>query len=466
MLRDYQQIAIQKIRDEWARGNKRVLLRMATGSGKTVIFCFAMQSAVTKGMKTIMVVRGRQLVDQASKRLFVEDVAHGVRMAKHWNKNYLAPAQVCSVDTLISRNDFPPADLVIIDEADQATSDSYVRLAAMYPNAYFLSVTATPYTDKPLRHIAQAIVHPITMQTLMDKGWLCPFRYFAPNEPDLIGVKIVNKEYQNDQLSERMSTLTGDIITHWRNLGEGRPTLCFAVNVKHSRQIVDMFRGAGISAEHADANTSDGEREEIFKRLQRGETKILCNVGIATRGVDLPFVSCLIMARPTRSLNLYIQMAGRGTRILDGKSNCILLDHAGNILRHGLPTDEPEVNLDGKIKRRSINEVKICKTCFMAYKGVWCPECGPKIKDETSVDITMDGGTLEEIVVTKKDPVEQFLELLQQQRERKGYKSGWVWHKLIEKFGRERVEHLLPKWFGQDDVWANSKFQTYGGKWK
>ncbi len=407
MLRNYQFKAVTSIREDFKAGKRRILLWMPTGAGKTVVFCYLVKETAKRGKHCLIVVRGRKLVDQASQRLFREQVPHGTMMAGHWNYRPHFPVQVCSIDTLISRSYKPKADLIIIDEAHMAQSGGYKEFLAQYDNESFIvGVTATPYADKGLRHIAESIVHPITMQELIDQGHLVPFRYFAPGEPNLEGVRInaTSKDYNSGELEKRMVSgqLTGKIIDHWLSIASDRPTLLFGVNIHHSQFLAEKFREAGIEAEHCDADTSDKERNEIIKRLESGKTKVVCNVGIFCTGVDIPSLGAIIMARPTKSYNLYIQQAGRGTRTSKGKTNCILLDHAGNIKQHGFPTLEPEVDLDGQIKGESSRGVKTCPHCFCIYSGSLCPECGVSPPEAERPEIIETEDKLEEIFVAPK----------------------------------------------------------------
>ena len=400
--RPYQSDSISQIRNEFLSGNKKVLLWLATGAGKTWIFSKMIKESSERGKKSLIVVRGRKLVDQASQRLFREGVPHGVLMSSHWNRRAHERVQVCSIDTMIARNLRPEADLIVIDEAHLASSEGYKQFLSKYPEAFIVACTATPYVDKGLRHVADSIIHPITMDELIEQGYLCPFRYFAPSAPDMTGVKISSStnDYVAEQAYESMikGKLTGDIIDHWQKIANGPPTLCFAVNIRHSKILAEKFNSAGIPAEHCDADVPDKERNEIIKRLERGITKVITNVGIFCTGVDIPPLGAIILARPTQSLNLYIQQCGRGTRLFSGKQNCILLDHAGNIERHGLPTDEPEVNLDGTKGETHKKESKTCKECFAVYRGPICPECGitPRV-EERMVDLAEAPGELKEI---------------------------------------------------------------------
>lgn len=386
-LRPYQSQAINEIRVHFKKV-KRVLLWLATGGGKTHCFSFMMIEAKNRGKRCLMIVRGRKLVDQASKRLFKENVTHGVMMNGHWNLRPQAPIQICSIDTLMSRNWRPKADLIVIDEAHMAVSDGYKEFLADYPNAYVVAVTATPYTNKSMAHIADEIVHPITAQELIDDGFLIRARYFAPTEPNLTGVKTDSKtgDYVTKQLAKAMdkSSIVGDIITHWKRLAENRPTIVFAVSVEHSQHIAAQFCEAGIAAEHEDANTPEAVRNEIEERSRKGITKVIVNVGILTTGVDMPWIKCIVFARPTKSYNLYIQMAGRGTRPVwapgfdtetregrlaavaaSDKQDFIILDHAGNVNQHGFINEEPEPNLKGKFKESGFfGKAQKCKACF------------------------------------------------------------------------------------------------------
>lgn len=401
--RSYQIKSEELIRAEFKRGIKKVLLWLPTGAGKTFVFCDLVKKSVARGKACVIVVRGRKLVDQASKRLQREGVAHGVLMAGHWNYKPHCKVQVCSIDTLIARSLTPSADLIVIDEAHLATSPGYVEWLAKY-NSYVLSVTATPWPYKSLRHAADTIIHPITFNELIKQGFLVPFKIYAPSTPNLKGIKIVNNDYNNAQLEVEMSrtAITGKVIDHWIKHANNRATFLFAVNIKHSKLLTQNFIEAGIAAEHCEASTPERERDQILNRLESGATKVVCNVGILCTGVDVPRVSCISMCRPTKSKNLFIQQAGRGTRLFDGKEHCLLLDHAGNTLEHGFPTDEEdEVDLDGKPPKKTQRTTKVCEECFCIYEGSKCPECGAKKAPTQKKEIAESNDELVEFVVPR-----------------------------------------------------------------
>ena len=467
-LRDYQQKGVNEIRSHFARGTKKVLLYLATGGGKTVVFSHVLKGVNAKGNNGIMVVKGRQLVDQASKRLFREDVEHGVRMANHWNKNFLAPIQVCSIDTITSREDYPKADVIVIDEAHMATSPQFIEFLSHYPDAYILAVTATPFTRESLRHLADVVVHPISVKELMEQGYLVRPRYYAPIEPDLKGVRTVSGDYVNSMLSDRMSTLTGDIVKYWRELAEGRPTIGFAVNIDHSKSIVANLNAAGIRAEHIEGNNSFAQREAAIARLGRGDIDVLMNVGVLCTGVDIPFASCIMSCRPTQSYNLYIQQMGRGTRpdavgfhdlttaeerlaaiANSNKKDFIILDFAGNVLKHGFITEEQDVDLDGKKKLFTGTAPKRCAKCYLMYEEPFCPVCGPLEKPATEGESILvdENGELHEIKegeMSFADEVVQFVKRMDDKRKKKGYKKGWLYYQVRDRYGEDVADELYP----------------------
>lgn len=472
-LREYQERAISEIKNQFVSGHQRVLLWMATGAGKTVIFCEMTKGARSRHKSTLIVVRGRKLVDQASQRLWREKTEHGVLMAKHWNYRPTLPTQVASIDTLLARGLRPRADLIILDEAHLATSAGYREFLEHYKDAFVVGCTATPYSPGGLGHIATTVVHPVSMLDLISAGHLVGFRYYAPSEPNMNGVKISSstKDYVSSETEERMvaGKITGSIIGHWKKIAQGRPTICFAVNIHHSKLIVEEMNANGIRAEHCDADTPDNEREAVIKRLQVGETEIVSNVGIFCTGVDIPEVSCIIVARPTKSYNLYIQQAGRGTRPSPGKSDCIYLDHAGNIRAHGFPTDEPEVDLSTGEKEDNGEKTKTCNNCFAAFRGNQCPYCDSEVSDGEghAKEVEVEDGELREIIVTAKDPVEQWFEYLTQQRRESGKKQAWIYHQMLRKFPIEKCSKFIPAWFKnstrEKPAFSDSPFHGWSG---
>lgn len=336
-----------------------------------------------------------------------------------------------------------------------AVSKSYREFLEAHPNTFILGVTATPYTREPLRHIANTIVRPITFSELVEQKHLVAARYFIPTVPNLKKVKIQSGEYNLKQLSDVMGTskISGDIVEHWKKYGENRPTLCFAVSIEHSRKIEAEFLSAGIPIRHCDADSPDREREDAIADLKSGRVKILTNVGLWGTGVDIPFLSCIIMARPTKSYILHIQQLGRGTRTFEGKKDFIVLDHAGNIKQHGMIEMDLPGSLDGTPHFPSIS-VKTCKSCFAVIKDYPCEECGfipnPEDAQAKPRDFSTDK-TIELKEIGSQKPTVKFthadiladIAYWDQIILDRGYNPNMIWHKIKKLYGEQIAKNYL-----------------------
>jgi DNA repair protein RadD len=209
--------------------------------------------------------------------------------------------------------------------------------------------------------------------------------------PDLKGIHTRQGDYVESELAERVDQpkLVGDIISHYHRLNpERRPTVVFATSVAHSRHICDEFVKSGVRAEHIDGKTPKDERDEILVKLARGESEVVVNCQVLTEGWDCPSVSCCILARPTKSMGLYRQMAGRVIRPASGKTDALILDHAGAVFQHGFIEDPVVWTLDPDTKAKSpaqfarnqspsTSRLLACSKCSaIRTAGKPCPECG------------------------------------------------------------------------------------------
>ena len=274
------------------------------------------------------------------------------------------------------------------------------------PDAWFIGLSATPWAVG-MGSLWNKMIIVSTLGELIEQKYLSPFKYYAPAQPDLSGIKIVAGDYQKDQLADRMSNveLCADIVQTWMKRGEWRPTFCFAVNRKHAAEIQAQFELAGIPAGYVDAYTEVPEREKLIEKLSRGELKIICNVGTMTTGVDAPFVSCIILARPTKSEMLFIQIVGRGLRKAHGKDDCIILDHSNTGLDLGRPDEifysefsTKESAKAAKLERqKKEKKPRCCPACqaVVEPKTKVC-ECGFEFKPSSS-DIFVTDGDLSEL---------------------------------------------------------------------
>jgi len=473
-LRPYQVAAIHALRMKYATGIKRVLLVSPTGSGKSLMFCEILRSAYEKNRTAIMVVRGRSLVDQASEKLADYNVPHGVRMNNHWNNRPHERIQVCSIDTLYRRQLAPPAEILVLDEAHTAGGDSYKWLFAHYPDALFLAVTATPYSKKGLRHIADDYVSAISMQELIEQKFLVPLKYYSPSTINISSVQLDSTgDYNNKQLFAAADTKTvyGDLVSNYQNLIPGKTAIAFAVNVKHSQNIAASFNTAGIPCLHIDADTSLAERKIIIGKIERKEILVISSVGTMTTGIDIPSLEAVILARPTASLNLNLQMTGRVTRTFPGKSVGIILDHAGNTMRHGLAEFERAINLDGISKEKSDPKLCTCKTCYSIFcpyaeylasglnlqsqRVYVCPTCGhdnspPKRAEDAEIGTTdsdlaeITEEQIEDMKIRQKYEQWESLRAKTKTKQGKTYNWQWTFHKLIEQYGEHKISEMFP----------------------
>jgi superfamily II DNA or RNA helicase len=354
-LRPYQLKILADIEDAFRAGHRRPCVVAPTGSGKTVMFAELIRGERQAGGRALALAHRRELITQTSRKLAAARVLHGIIMPGEPSWPML-DVQVASVPTLLARGirretmALPPADLGIIDEAHHTPAASYLEICAAYPDTRWVGFTATPERGdgRGLGGFFDVLIEGPQVAELIELGHLVGTRTYAPANPDLAGVETRQGDYVTSQLEDRMdrAKLVGDIVQHWHKLGEGRKTVVFAVSVGHSVHIRDAFLEAGISAAHIDGKTPREERDATLAQLAAGEIRVVTNCMVLTEGWDCPDVGCIVLARPTKKMGLYRQMVGRGLRPAPGKADCIVIDHAGAVHRHGFAEDHVEWTLD------------------------------------------------------------------------------------------------------------------------
>lgn len=448
-LRPYQHLAIENLRTSTRSGNRRILLQASTGSGKTIVACEMIRLALGKAKRALFIAHRKEIILQSSQKLDAFGIDHGIIMASHSRKNNHA-VQVASIQTL-TRRDNPEADLIIIDECHLSCSASYKQLIDAYPNAVVIGLTATPVRldGRGLGEIYSDIVEVVPMTQLIAEGHLMKPRVFAPFMPDMKSVRTVKGDYDATQTSAIMDNkkITGDIVKHWKSHARNHKTIVFASSVAHSKNIVTAFTEAGISARHLDATTSASERDKTLAEWRAGKFHVLSNMGLFVEGLDVPDASCCVLARPTKSVTIYLQAVGRIMRPAPNKTECIILDHAGLTYEHNLVDALRKWSLHGRIKKGKgitpIMPVYVCEACSCAYSRMEhpnaCPECGlitlqplPQVNASGElVELTAEKlAWLKE--KEKKKSIAEFkaaktLEQLIELGKQRGYKPGWAY---------------------------------------
>jgi DNA repair protein RadD len=405
-LRDYQTRQIAEIATEVRRGCRRILAQAPTGAGKTHIIGAIVSAAYLAGLRVLILATRTRLVRQLHERLIQFSVPHGAIAAPLPElRNYSAAVQVASVDTLYRRSlvdeklPLPSADVVIFDEAHLSTADTRIRLLDSYPEALRVGFTATPARKSGLSLGAafDSLVMGPSIAHLTAAGTLVPLRIW--NTP-VVSMKELrdlprdaDRDFQASSLGELLSRpkLVGDVLTNWLRVANGKRTLVFAVNKAHGAALLESFLRQGVPTEMVTDQDEEPAREEKIARLEAGSTLVLINCFLMSYGVDVPSIEAIVLARPTRSLTMFLQMLGRGLRASPGKTSCILLDHGHVVENLGLPERNhhwslrqgSNVNADAwtpAARKATAEQTRTCRECSALWltteHGGSCPECG------------------------------------------------------------------------------------------
>jgi superfamily II DNA or RNA helicase len=359
-LRPYQIKGEQDVFNSFKQKIQFVMLQIPTGGGKTVTFVSIIRKFIAARKRVLLLAHREELIKQAWDHLYKHEIYSGI-IKGDVKTNYALPCQVGSIQTVARRTNLPPADLIIIDEAHHALEDnSYGNvLATHFPNAWVIGVTATPYRlgGRGFAGLFQRLILGPSFKSLVSMGYLVPVRYFVASRPDLSDVKMSKGDYEAQAAFDAMKM--APIVESYFEHCKGLTGAVFAVNVEHSHKIVEQYNNAGVPAAHLDADTPKEQRRKILEAFKRKEIKIVSNVGILTEGFDFPDLEFVQLARPTKSLSLYLQMVGRITRPLfsaikdcntdeerrhaiamSSKPYGYVLDNADLWEEHGLPDQE------------------------------------------------------------------------------------------------------------------------------
>jgi len=425
-LRPYQQDIINSIRDEFAKGNHSVIMCAPTGSGKTIMFSYMASEAIKKGKKILILTDRVELFQQANNTLTKQG------MNPKTINDLTGSVHVFMIQTLVRRFKKPEIieyleklDLIIIDEAHKTIFDKLFDHATLPTK--IIGATATPFrkgAQESLHNFYHTIVDKVSVQNLIDSGHLAKCTTYG-FKVDLSEVAMHKGDYSEQGLADLFSKtqLFKGVIRNYKELCYADKTLIFAPNREASGQLVDEFKKQGIEARHVDCYMSKKERAETLLWFKETDGAVLSNYGILTTGFDETTIKSVILYRATKSLVLFLQMVGRGSRIKT-ENTFKLLDFGNNILTHGFWQDDREWSLIKKNKKKGAAPIKECPECFalLPASAKLCTECGYKFKAVAKES--------EEIDLQELSPSQHQIAKLIIQAKAKGYKTGWVLHQL------------------------------------
>lgn len=388
-------------------GDRLFMLGDFTVTHNTVLASALMEMAQHKGNRVNFVVDRLSLISQTSETFDRYGLPHGVIQSAHPRYMPSALGQVCSIQT-ITRRGWPSSSLDIFDEAHVLHAAHKSRIQSK--SGIVVGLTATPFT-KGLGKWFEAVVNVTTTRRLIEAGWLAPYRIFSCAEPNMDGVAVKSTgEWDEKQASSRALQVVGDVVKEYLEHGQGRKFICSAVDTAHVDELARQFLAAGINVSTYTYRDKEEDRADVTAEFRKPDSSIrgLITVTAASRGFDIPDVSCVIMARPLRkSLAEHIQLFGRGLRIHPSKEDCLVLCHSGNAARFFADTEDFFDNGidsldDGKPKEKKKAEKKEsepvkCPSCRALHKPApFCPVCGHEYPKRISVQHVP--GTLKELI--------------------------------------------------------------------
>lgn len=455
ILRDYQGELVTDV-GAALRRSRRTLVVLPPGGGKTVIAAFIAQRFAGRGDRAYFNCHRAELLQQTSLTFTNCNLPHSfIAAGRVFDAGQLT--QVCSIDTLKNRlKRIQEPKVVLWDECHHIGAAGWAAIMAEWPNAYHIGLTGTPWRldGTGLGDFFDEMVMGPTPAELIAMGNLATYELYAPDVPDMKGVRRELGDYSKRDATARMYTpkRIGDMITHWKELAPGMMTIGYAITVPDSQALAQQFSAAGIPSAHVDGGTPERERRKAFEDFADGRLKVLWNVGLFGEGLDIGAlmqrpvrIEAAILGRPTQSLSLYLQQAMRPMR---PGGVAVILDHAGNSNRHGFPDDEREWTLEGQPKgRKAANDnappPPFTCTCFRQIRRPLppsCPHCGKLFHFEAE-PIEVGEGVLRKR--TEEDKRAIRLQLKREQAEcksldelvnlgrKRGYKNPLIWGQKV-----------------------------------
>lgn len=437
-LRNYQSDLVNGIKQSIINGNKRIMVQSPPRSGKTVVMAHIAKGATDKGNTILFFSHRKEINEQVVNTFKKNDV----------------DMELVTIDsvTKIARNlvRIQEPSIILIDEAHHVKAKTYLKIIEHFSNSVVLMFTGTParLDGSGFDDIADDIVLGKSVKWLQENGNIAPFKYYAPSLIDTTNLKKRGGEFTKKSVDDTMKrVIYGDVIRHYEKLAKGKQAIVYTHSVEASESVSNAFKSAGYASIAISGKTPTEARERAMRAFRDGELTIMVNCELFTEGIDLPNVDVCIMLRPTQSLSLYLQFAMRALNPREGKT-AIIIDHVGNVDRHGLPNADREWSLKGvnKTKKKLKLGEPTTRTCDECYATFWsaeriCPMCGHEnkpTKEEVEIirEIELEERRQEVAskVATFVDSDQcQTVEELKEFAKQHGYKPGWVYYQQKEK---------------------------------
>ena len=419
--RPYQQAAVTAIYDYFENHSGHPLVVIPTAGGKSIVLSAFIQGVLRQwpDQRILVITHVRELIAQNHAEMIGlwPEAPAGIYSAGLGRREIDAPVLFAGIQSIHRRaHEIQHCDLVLIDEAHlipRASDTMYRRfidaLTRVNPRLKIIGFTATPYRlDSGMLHQGDGrmftdIAYEVSIRDLIDQGYLCPLVSKATDVAlDVGGVGSRGGEFAAGQLQAAVDRepITRAAIDEVVAYGRDRKSwLVFCAGVEHADHVATEIRARGASCATIFGHTPTAERDRVIAAFKRGEITALASMGVLTTGFNAPAVDLIAMLRPTKSAGLYVQMAGRGTRLAPGKDNCLVLDFAGNVARHG-PIDA--VTARAPNAGEGVAPTKVCPDCdsILATAIRQCPDCG-HLFPPPKVTVAATASTLEVLSTAK-----------------------------------------------------------------
>lgn len=354
-LRPYQQKMKEEVYSLWDKMDN-LMIQMPTGTGKTIVFTSVVRDIQRwcrvhgPTSKILIIAHRKELILQASGKL--KGIPHGIIMSGE-KQEMQHMVQVASIQTFMSRRNYEKMrhyrfDFIIIDEAHHSIASGYQKLWEMYPYSKKLGVTATPWRMNHcgFRSLFSEIILSKPIEWFVNEHYLSNYDYIsirrnsetqkAVNSIDRYGV---DGDYLESELSNVFDCdhIRAELFKSYKKFADGKKGIIYAIDRRHAANILNLYASHGVSIRMIDGTTPNDERQNIIDDFKAGVIRVIVNVNIFSEGFDCPDIDFIQLARPTRSLTMYLQQVGRGLRISEGKDKSLILDNVGLYNRFGTP---------------------------------------------------------------------------------------------------------------------------------